>query len=153
MRVPYVIDSVAHRLGDILNGVLAEHHGRALDVATAYFTVGGFSLLRQGLESLGSFRMILGAEPTPGEQIGLRPDAGIIKGLIERDLEQVEQESEVRSQNEEHLVRTFCSVFCALRSSLTAWVFLADPAAAEGPPILMVGGSAAPAMFRMRSYA
>ena len=96
--------------------------------------------------------MILGAEPTPGEQIGLRPDAGITKGLIERDLEQVEQESEVRSQNEEHLVRTFCSVFRALRSSLTAWVFLADPAAAEGPPILMVGGSAAPAMFRMRCY-
>lgn len=77
---------MAHRLGDILNGVLAEHHGRALDVVTAYFTVGGFSLLRQGLESLGSFRMIPGAEPTPGEQIGLPPDAGIIKGLIERDL-------------------------------------------------------------------
>jgi hypothetical protein len=37
MRVPYVIDSAAHRLGDILNGVLAEHHERALDVATAYF--------------------------------------------------------------------------------------------------------------------
>jgi hypothetical protein len=90
MRVPYVIDSVAHRLGDILNGVLAEHHGRALDVATAYFTVGGFSLLRQGLELLGSFRMILGAEPTSGKQIGLRPDAGIIKGLIERGLEQAQ---------------------------------------------------------------
>jgi len=42
--------------------------------------------------------MILGAEPTSGEQIRLRPDAGITKGLIERDLEQVEQESEVRSQ-------------------------------------------------------
>jgi hypothetical protein len=41
-----------------------------------------------------------------------------------------EQESEVRSQNKEHLVRTFCSVFRALRSSLTGWVFLADPAAA-----------------------
>jgi len=40
------------------------------------------------------------------------------------------QESGVRSQNEEHLVRTFCSVFRALRSSLTGWVFLADPAAA-----------------------
>ncbi|MGA2606348.1 MAG: hypothetical protein ABSH01_02700 [Terriglobia bacterium] len=51
-----------------------------------------------GLESLGNFRMILGAEPTSGEQIRLRPDAGITKGLIERDLEQVEQESEVRSQ-------------------------------------------------------
>lgn len=86
MRVPYVIDSAAYRLDDILNGVLAEHHGRALDVATAYFTVGGFSLLRQSLESRGSFRMILGGQPTSGEQIGLPPDTGIIKGLIERDL-------------------------------------------------------------------
>jgi hypothetical protein len=86
MRVPYVIDSAAHRLGDILNGVLAERHGRPLDIAAACFTVGGFSLLRQGLESLGSFRMILGPEPTSGEQIGLPPDAGIIKGLIERHL-------------------------------------------------------------------
>ena len=77
---------MAHRLGDTLNSVLAEHHGRALEGATAYFTVGGFSLLRQGLESLGNFRMILGAQPASGEQIGLRPDAGIIKGLIERDL-------------------------------------------------------------------
>ena len=41
-----------------------------------------------------------------------------------------EQESEVRSQNKEHLVRTFCSVFRALRSLPTAWVFLPDPAAA-----------------------
>jgi len=36
------------------------------------------------------------------------------------------QESGVRSQNEEHLVPTFCSVFRALRSLLTTWVFLPD---------------------------
>jgi hypothetical protein len=34
------------------------------------------------------------------------------------------QKSGVRSQDEESLVRTFCSVFRALRSSLTAWIFL-----------------------------
>ena len=38
--------------------------------------------------------------------------------------------AEVRSQNEEHVVRAFCSVFRALRSLPTAWVFLPDPAAA-----------------------
>jgi hypothetical protein len=32
-----------------------------------------------------------------------------------------EQQSEVRSQNEEHLVRTFSSVFRDLRSLLAAW--------------------------------
>lgn len=87
MKIPYVIDNQAHRLADILNALLAEHRGQSLDVATAYFTVGGFGLLREGLFGLGSFRLILGAEPTSGEQIGLRPDAGKIQGLVRQDLE------------------------------------------------------------------
>ena len=36
------------------------------------------------------------------------------------------QKSGVWSQNEEHLVRTFCSVFRAVRSLLTAWVLLPE---------------------------
>jgi hypothetical protein len=36
------------------------------------------------------------------------------------------QETEVRSQHEEHPVRTFSRVFRAMRSLLTAWVFLPD---------------------------
>ncbi|MBZ5563619.1 MAG: helicase [Acidobacteriia bacterium] len=87
MYVPYVIDNQTHRLSDILIAILQGHVGRSLDIATAYFTVGGFGLLRPGLEKLGNFRMILGAEPTTGEQVGLRPDGGVIKGLIQRDLE------------------------------------------------------------------
>ncbi len=46
MRVPYVIDNLPHRLSDILNEALAKHSGRSLDVATAYFTAGGFGLLQ-----------------------------------------------------------------------------------------------------------
>ncbi len=72
MRPPYVIDNQIHRLADILNGLLVEHRGRSLDVATAYFTVGGFGLVKEGLLSLGSLRLLLGAEPTTGEQVGLR---------------------------------------------------------------------------------
>ncbi len=41
-------------------------------MATAYFTVGGFGLVKEGLLSLGSLRLLLGAEPTTGEQVGLR---------------------------------------------------------------------------------
>ena len=33
--------------------------------------------------------MILGAEPTCGDQIGLRPDAGAVRGLIGSDLEKL----------------------------------------------------------------
>jgi superfamily II DNA or RNA helicase len=87
MRVPYVIDNQSHRLTDILGGLLREHQGRSLDVATAYFTVGGFGLIRDGLLDLGNFRLLLGAEPTTGEQLGLRPDSAVIAGLLRRDLE------------------------------------------------------------------
>lgn len=87
IHIPYVIDNQNHRLADILTGILQEHVGRSLDAASAYFTVGGFGLLQRGLERLGNFRLILGAEPTTGEQLGLRPAPGAIKGLIEGDLE------------------------------------------------------------------
>ena len=85
--IPYVIDNQVHRLADILRGILSGHQGRSLDAASAYFTVGGFGLLQNGLHALGNFRLILGAEPTSGEQVGLRPAPGLIKGLIGGDLE------------------------------------------------------------------
>lgn len=84
MKLPYVIDNQAHVLADILKGLLTEHKGRSLDVATAYFTVGGFGLIQEGLTALGNFRLLLGAEPTTGEQVGLRPDAIVVRGLIRR---------------------------------------------------------------------
>ena len=73
MRIPYVIDNQTHLMADVLNGILAEHSDRSLDVATAYFNVRGFTLLREGLHSLGSFRLLLGDEPQDGEAVGLRP--------------------------------------------------------------------------------
>jgi len=59
------------RLADTLCGLLAEDKEQSLDAATAYFTVGGFGLVKEGLFGLGSFRLLLGAEPTAGGQIGL----------------------------------------------------------------------------------
>ncbi len=43
MTLPYVIDNQTHRLADVLNDLLATHEDRTLDVATAYFTIGGFA--------------------------------------------------------------------------------------------------------------
>ena len=40
MKLPYVIGNQTHVLADILKGLLTEHKGRSLDVATA-FTAGG----------------------------------------------------------------------------------------------------------------
>jgi hypothetical protein len=96
VRVPYVIDNQAIRLADVLANLLHEHHGKSLDIATAYFTVGAFGLIQPGLLNLGNLRVILGAEPTTGEQVGLRPEHGVIKGLIRRDLEPYSQARQER---------------------------------------------------------
>ena len=69
MRIPYVIDNQAHLMVDVLNGLLQDHEGKSLDVATAYFNVQGFRLLRNGLGKLGSFRLLLGDEPTAGRML------------------------------------------------------------------------------------
>ncbi len=75
ITIPYVIDNQQHVMADVLNALLAGHTGRSLDIATAYFNVHGFDLLKEGLRDLGSFRLLLGDEPKDGESIGLRPRA------------------------------------------------------------------------------
>lgn len=87
MKIPYVIDNQDHILSKVLSGLLEEYKGQSLDVATAYFTVGGFGLIESGLNALGSFRLLLGAEPTSGEQVGLKPGPDNVQGLIKKDLE------------------------------------------------------------------
>src|SRR5438270_2447152 len=86
MYIPFVIDNQQHKMADVLNAVLAEHAGRALDIATAYFNIGGWALLQPGLQGLGHFRLLIGAEPETGADVGLREaPARPVKGLI-RDL-------------------------------------------------------------------
>ena len=47
-------------MADVLNNLLSQHSGHSLDIATAYFNVGGWQLLRQGLTTLGNLRLLLG---------------------------------------------------------------------------------------------
>src|SRR5436305_1466633 len=92
--LPYVIDNRRQVLADVLRDLLGRHGGLSLDVATAYFSVGGFGLLKEGLRDLGSFRLLLGAEPLRGEQIGLWPESARVKGLIRKDLEDLRFDEE-----------------------------------------------------------
>ena len=86
MTIPFVIDNQQHKMAGVLNDLLARHKGHSLDVATAYFNVGGWQLLREGLNGLGNFRLLLGDEPEAGSDLGLREiGAKPVKGLI-RDL-------------------------------------------------------------------
>jgi len=91
MSIPYVIDNQTYRLSDILNALLQEHKGRSLDVATAYFTVGGFGLVKDGLLSLGNlrFRFKRGVPgcpysspplPSPGRRESSRGTVGRLPG-------------------------------------------------------------------------
>src|SRR5713101_2866725 len=79
-----------HKMADVLNTLLSHYKGQSLDIATAYFNVGGWQLLRDGLNGLGNFRLLLGDEPEAGSDLGLREiGAKPVKGLI-RDLAQAQ---------------------------------------------------------------
>src|SRR5258708_27773955 len=86
MTIPFVIDNQQHKMADVLNDLLHHHKGHTLDIATAYFNVSGWQLLRVGLDELGNFRLLIGDEPEAGSDLGMR-DIGAkpVKGLI-RDL-------------------------------------------------------------------
>lgn len=45
MTIPFVIDNQKHKMAAVLNGLLRHYQGNSLDVATAYFNVGGWQLL------------------------------------------------------------------------------------------------------------
>jgi superfamily II DNA or RNA helicase len=75
MRIPYVIDNIEIRLADVLNDLLQREHGQQVDIATAYFSIRGFELLRNTLAGVRHFRLLLGDKPLQGEDIGLRPDS------------------------------------------------------------------------------
>jgi superfamily II DNA or RNA helicase len=81
--IPFVIDNRQHRMSDVLNTLLAQYPGSSLDIATAYFNVGGWQLLRENLKGVGTFRLLLGDEPEIGADIGIREvGAKPVKGLI-----------------------------------------------------------------------
>jgi len=87
MSVPFVIDNVNHRLADALNRLLDQSVGKPLDIATAYFSVSGYRLVKDGLQHLGAFRLLLGADPQSGADLGLKADTKSLKARLKGDLE------------------------------------------------------------------
>lgn len=87
MPVPFVIDNQQHRMADALKELLDQSAGKPLDIATAYFAISGYRLVKGGLHQVGAFRLILGAEPQTGADVGLRPDAQALKKRLQGDLE------------------------------------------------------------------
>ena len=61
MPFPFVIDNQQHRLADALNELLVQSAGKPLAIATAYFAISGYRLVKEGLHQVRGFRLILGA--------------------------------------------------------------------------------------------
>ena len=73
MRIPYIIDNIAIRLADVLNDLLQREQGQQVHIATAYFSIRGFELLRNALPGVRHCRLLLGRKSLEGGDIGLRP--------------------------------------------------------------------------------
>jgi len=102
--LPYVIDNRDHSLANALNDLLRSDAVHALDVATAYFNVGAFDLLRGGLEELASFRLLLGSEPGAAQDLGLRQSLRRDLGQAPFDAETLRQvEALIRFLRREHV--------------------------------------------------
>jgi len=100
-RIPYVIDNISVTLAGVLNQLISEQGGRQLDIATAYFSVHGWELLRDTLPSVRHFRLLLGDQPSVGEDVGLGPDSA---AYLRRELN-AEPLSEATRRLVEDLVR------------------------------------------------
>src|SRR5437588_9687269 len=75
MPIPFVIDNQQHRMADALNELLTQTAGKPLDIATAYFAISGYRLVKEGLHKVGTFRLILGSEPHAAADVGLKPSS------------------------------------------------------------------------------
>ena len=83
MRIPYVIDNISNQLAEVLNYLLQRQAGQDIDIATAYFSIRGYQLLRHTLPGVNCLRLLLGDDPHSAEDIGLRPDA---KAFLRKEL-------------------------------------------------------------------
>ncbi|HEY3968185.1 MAG TPA: helicase-related protein [Planctomycetaceae bacterium] len=73
MSLPAVIDNADHRLADALNELLGQCAGSPIDIATAYFAISGYRLVREKLHQTGVVRLLIGSSPETGADIGMRP--------------------------------------------------------------------------------
>ena len=88
MTIPAVIDNSDHRLADALNELLGQCAGSPIDIATAYFAISGYRLVREPLHQTGALRLLIGSSPETGADVGLRPDdTRGLKARLRGDLE------------------------------------------------------------------
>lgn len=108
MAIPFVIANQEHRLRDALNELVAQCVSKPLDIATAYFAISGYRLVKDGLHDVGALRLLLGAEPHAGPDVGLRPNNDAFRKRLQGDLE-AEPFSEATLKLVEELIAFLCA--------------------------------------------
>ncbi|RKX76211.1 MAG: hypothetical protein DRP87_12555 [Spirochaetes bacterium] len=82
-----IIDNNKLKLFDELNNILKEQ--KSLDVASAYFNIAGFQLIKDSLSGAQKFRLLIGTSPRTDEK---KPDIfqpeEVYKKKIREDLEE-----------------------------------------------------------------
>ena len=103
--IPDLIDNSApeRTLSRVLNRLLAA--GPTVHIATGFFNLGGYALLRQGLEKAAKVRLLLGKEPSPsGADLDAPVDLAEVTDEIDADM----QEAMATGKRGDHeLVRSF----------------------------------------------
>ena len=83
-----IIDNDKLRLFDELNNILKEQ--KSLDVASAYFNIAGFQLIKDSLSGAEKFRLLIGTSPQVDEK---KPDIFQPEELYQKKLrEDLEEE-------------------------------------------------------------
>ena len=85
--IPFAIDNLTHKLADVLNELLRQAEDRPVDIATAYFSISGYRLVKEQLHSVGSFRLLIGSDPQTGVDVGLKPNAKLLAKRMAGDVE------------------------------------------------------------------
>jgi phosphatidylserine/phosphatidylglycerophosphate/cardiolipin synthase-like enzyme len=85
--IPFAIDNAEHRMADVLNVLLAQLKGRPFDVATAYFSISGYRLVREKLHAVGSFRLLIGSDLQTAGDVGLQPNQTLLAKRMAGDVE------------------------------------------------------------------
>ena len=86
MSFPFVIDNLNRRLADALSELLEQSVDRPFDIATAYFSISSYRIVKDGLHKLGAFRLLLGTDQQSGVDLGLKVQGGSSPGRRREDL-------------------------------------------------------------------
>ncbi len=62
MTIPDIIDNSEYQVFDVLNEFLKSQ--KPADFASGFFNIGGYSLVREKLNGISTFRFLLGREPS-----------------------------------------------------------------------------------------